>query len=47
MVLLGQRGCIRANIVVFLQIGCIREGCLYSGKSACIRSKVVVFGQTG
>ena len=34
----GKYGCIRAKVVVFRQIGCIRAMWLYSGR-------VVVFGQ--
>ena len=39
MVVLGQKGCIRAKLVVFGQ------NWLYSGKTGCIRAKVVALGQ--
>ena len=41
MVLIEQKCCIRAKVVVF------RQKRLYSGKSDYIREKVVVFGQIG
>ena len=40
----GKSGCIRKNVVVLGQRGCIRERWLYSGKSGSIRAKVVLFG---
>ena len=51
MVLIRQRGYIRAKLVIFRQRSCIRENWLYSGKvvalghCGCIRAKVVVIGQ--
>ena len=48
---LGKSGCNRAEVVVYVQIGCMLvrwlysgKKCLYSGKRGCIRAKVVVFG---
>ena len=46
-----QIRCIRTQVVVFAQSGCIRARLLYSGKivvfgqGCCIRAKVVVFVQ--
>ena len=53
MVVFGQRGFIRAKVVVFLESGCIGDKWLYLVKmavfpqSVCIRSKVFVFLQSG
>ena len=41
----GKSGYIRGKVVVFGQIGCIRQKWLQSGKTGSIREKVVLFGQ--
>ena len=54
MVFIGQVGCIRAKVVVFVQnLLYLGKNWLYSGKSGFIRvkrlysGKLVVFGQSG
>ena len=39
----GKSCCIRAEVVVVGQSGCIWAELEYSGKPGCIRAKVVVF----
>ena len=46
MVVFGQSGFIRANMVVIGQVCCILKKCFYSCRSDCIRALVVVFGES-
>ena len=45
MVVFGQRGCIRAKVVVFEQNCFLRATVVVFGMGGCVRAKVDVFGE--
>ena len=47
MVVIGQGGCILAEVVVLVNSGLFGQKWLHSGKNGCIRAKWLYSGKTG